>query len=137
MNVWVIVGIVIHLLLIVRVLTRPDRRPISRIAWIVVVIAFPILGVLAYIFFGEVNIGRSRVSKLHKIIEGMPDFPAAVPGDEPHLYPDIPEQYTSLFAVGKSINGFDPVGGNRAELPADSNAVIDRMVADIDAAKET
>ena len=136
MNVWVIVGIVIHLLLIVRILTRPDRRPISRIAWIVVVIAFPILGVLAYIFFGEVNIGRSRVSKLHKIMQNMPDFPPAVAGDEPHLYPDIPERYASLFAVGKSINGFDPVGGNRAELPADSNAVIDRMVADIDAAKE-
>jgi len=136
MNVWTIVGIVIHLLFIVRILTRPHRRPISRIAWIMVVIAFPVFGVLAYIYFGEVNIGSSRVLKLHKIMQNMPEFPAAVPGDEPHLYANIPEQYTSLFAVGKSINGFDPVGGNRAELPADSNAVIDRMVTDIDAAKE-
>ncbi len=92
MTIWVTVGIVIHLLLIVRILTRPDRRPISRIAWIVVVIAFPILGVLAYIFFGEVNIGRSRVSKLHTIVEGMPDFPPALPVDEPHLHATIPEQ---------------------------------------------
>jgi len=136
MNVWMIVGIAIHLLLIVRILTRPNRRPISRIAWIVVVIALPVLGVLAYIFLGEVNIGRGRVSKLRTIVKGMPDFPATVQGDESHLNADIPEQYASLFAVGKSINGFDPVGGNRAELPADSNAVIDRMVADIDAAIE-
>jgi cardiolipin synthase len=41
-----------------------------------------------------------------------------------------------LFDVGKSISGFDPVGGNRSELMRDSNATIDRMVADIDTAKD-
>ena len=136
MSLWVIIGVLIHLLLIVRILTRPNRSAISRTAWIVVVLALPILGVLAYILFGEVNIGRGRVRKLRKILEDMPVLPASAVGDEPHLAVNIPEKYSSLFAVGKSINGFDPVGGNRAELPADSNAVIDRMVADIDAAKE-
>ena len=43
--------------------------------------------------------------------------------------------YAQLFSVGRSISGFDPVGGNRARLLADSNATIDAMVADIDAAR--
>lgn len=136
MIIWTIVVAVIHLLIIVRILTRPHRQQASRIAWIVVVIALPVLGVLAYIYFGEVNIGHSRVLRLRRIIDDMPSFPPAVPGDESNLRPVIPEQYRSLFALGESINGFMPVGGNRAKLPADSNAVIDAIVTDIDAAKE-
>jgi cardiolipin synthase A/B len=38
--------------------------------------------------------------------------------------------------VGHSINGFEPVGGNRARLMPDSNAAIDALVADIDAAQD-
>jgi cardiolipin synthase len=38
--------------------------------------------------------------------------------------------------VGKSVNGFEPVGGNRGRLMQDSNATIASMVADIDAAKD-
>jgi len=34
------------------------------------------------------------------------------------------------------VNGFEPVGGNRARLLADSNAAIESMIADMDAAKE-
>src|SRR5208282_4627649 len=36
----------------------------------------------------------------------------------------------------RSISGFDPVGGNTARLLSDSNATIDAMVADIDAAED-
>ena len=136
MTLWTLLGVGIHLLVILRILTRQHRQPASRIAWIIVVLVFPIFGILVYINFGEVNIGRRRVKKLRTIIENMPKFPPAVLGDESNLKTNIPELYSPLFAVGKSINGFPAVGGNRAELPADSNAAIDRMVADIDAAKE-
>ena len=48
----------------------------------------------------------------------------------------MPERYEHLFRLGHSISGFDPVGGNSARLLADSNATIDAMVADIDAAED-
>jgi cardiolipin synthase len=66
----------------------------------------------------------------------MPEFPAAVPGDAENLEAKIPERHQHLFRVGKSISGFEPVGGNSAELLEDSNAVIDAMVADIDSAED-
>ncbi len=136
MTVWTIIAIVVHLLFIVRILTRPHRQPATRITWIVVVLALPVLGLLAYIYFGEVNIGRARVLKLRKILKDMPDFDPVVEEDKHNLHADIPMRYASLFAVGQSINNFIPVGGNKATLPADSNAVIDTMVTDIDASKE-
>jgi cardiolipin synthase len=48
----------------------------------------------------------------------------------------VPERYQHLFRVGESISGFAPVGGNTANLLPDSNATIDAMVADIDAAED-
>ena len=48
----------------------------------------------------------------------------------------IPERYRHLFQLGHSISGFLPIGGNTAHLLPNSNAVIDAMVADIDAAKD-
>jgi len=128
--------LLIELAFIIRILLLPRRQPASRIAWIVVIATLPIGGILAYLLFGETNIGRRRVARVHEVIKGLPDFPAAVPGDEANLEANVPEQYLHLFRVGQSINTFKPIGGNTAQLPADSNAVIDAMIADIDAAEQ-
>ena len=133
------IALLLHMLVqlafIVRVLLRPHRQPASRIAWIVVILALPMFGILVYIFFGEVNIGRRRIARLRKVIEGMPDFPAAVPGDKENLKVNVPQKYQPLFRVGQSISRFESIGGNSARLLANSNAAIDAMVADIDAAE--
>jgi cardiolipin synthase len=52
------------------------------------------------------------------------------------LQDDVPLRYRHLFQAGKTVNGFDPVSGNRGHLLPDSNAAINSIVADIDAAKE-
>ena len=128
--------LLIELALIIRILLLPRRQPASRIAWIVVIATLPIGGILAYLLFGEANIGRRRIARVREVIREMPDFPAAVPGDEANLEANVPEQYLHLFRIGQSISTFNPIGGNTAQLPADSNAVIDALVADIDAAEQ-
>ena len=52
------------------------------------------------------------------------------------MQPTSPSVTGIVFQLGRSISGFDPIGGNTAQLMADSNAMIDAMVADIDAAKD-
>ena len=128
--------VVILIALIVRVLLRPHREPASRIAWIVVLISLPVLGILAYLLLGETNIGRRRVARMREVISQLPDVADAAGADATSLQADIPQRYAHLFQVGKTVNGFTPVGGNRARLMQDSNATIASMVADIDAAKE-
>lgn len=120
---------------IARILLRPHRDPASRIAWVVVVGVVPLLGMFAYLLLGEVSIGRRRVERLHAVLERMPPFPPRPAGDVADLAGAIPERYRHLFELGRSIGRFDPVGGNAAHLLPDSNATIDAMVADIDAAK--
>lgn len=128
--------LLLHLLiqagLIVRILLRPNRQPASRIAWILVILAVPVIGAIVYLLLGEVSLGRHRRRRLGQLLARIPEVAHA-----PHRHtppPAFPETYRQLFRVGQSISGFAPVSGNRARLTADSNASIAAMVADIDAA---
>jgi cardiolipin synthase len=127
---------VIEAAVIIRVMLRPHREPASRIAWVAVVAALPVVGILAYILFGEINIGHRRVARMREILDRMPDVAAAASGSDANIKATVPEGYDHLFRLGHSISGFDPIGGNSARLLADSNATIDSMVADIDAAEK-
>jgi cardiolipin synthase len=117
-----------------RAILRPHRDPESRIAWVVTIAVLPIAGIMAYILFGETNIGRHRAERAAAALATMPP---AIPVQSKHhgwLQPVIPERCEPLFRQGETINGFAPVGGNSAKLLADSNSAIDAMVADMDAA---
>lgn len=125
----------IEAVLIVRVMLRPHREPTSRIAWVAVIAALPFVGMVIYLLFGEVNIGRSRVARMREIVANMPKLSPADKDCAENLEPHIPAEYQHLFNVGVSITGFSPFGGNSGELMADSNATIDAMVRDIDNAR--
>lgn len=112
---------------IIRVLLRPHRDPASRISWIAVVLAVPIVGVLGYVLLGETSIGRRRIARARQAQKALPP-PNGLPE------PEIPPRHRPLFQVGRSISGYPPIGGNTARMPADSNAAIAAIVADIDAA---
>src|SRR6187551_1248199 len=133
---WTGAFLLVHLGVIARVILRPHREPASRVAWIVVMIVLPVIGILTYVLLGETSIGRRRVNRLCAVLVAMPDLAKAPGMDKPNLQPKIPETYAHLFRLGYSVNGFEPVGGNRACLLPDSNATIESMVADIDASHD-
>jgi cardiolipin synthase len=118
---------------ILRVLLRPHRDPASRIAWIAVVLAVPVIGILAYLLLGETNIGRRRVASMKEVLRSLPGA-GAVQADD--AAPGIADRHRALFRAGQSISGYAPVGGNAARLFSDSNATISALVADIDAATD-
>jgi len=119
-----------------RAILRPHREPSSRIAWVAVIGAMPGLGMLVYLLLGETSIGRKRVARNRAVLDSLP--PAVPPSFEsdPRFNPPYPDRCAPLFRLGESVNGYRPVGGNSAELMKDSNAAIDAMVADMDAARE-
>jgi cardiolipin synthase len=124
--------VALHLLaqaaVIIRVLLRPHRNPASRLSWVVVVLAVPVAGMVGYLLLGETNIGRRRAERMQRVRDELPDPPAAPV--------ELAPRHAPLFRVGRSIGGYAPTGGNTAVLMADSNAAIDALVADIDAATD-
>ena len=131
---------ILHFLLvmgtILRILLRPHRQAASRIARIVVVLSVPFVGVVAYLLLGETNIGEKRVLRMKEVISRLPDA-ADIPHktDDPNMQVEVPKRCAHLFRAGETVNGFKPVGGNRATLMKDSNVGVDSIVADIDRAK--
>lgn len=128
--------IIVQLGLIVRILLRQHRDPAARVAWIVVVLALPFVGIGGYLLLGETNIGARRAERLRRVIASLPGPAEARGWDALTQHLDVPEFYRPLFNVGRSISGFEPIGANQARLMADSDATIGTMVADIDAACE-
>jgi len=117
----------------VRAILRPHREPASRIAWAVVIVALPVVGVLAYLMLGEVRISLKRRLKGREIEAKLPRPPG-----NGELAEDISSGfYQAPFALARSINGLPPTSGNRVTLAADGNVAIDEMVDDIDAATST
>jgi cardiolipin synthase len=131
---WVCLFFVVHVGFVTRAILRPHREPTARVAWVVVMVALPFMGILAYLLVGETSIGRRRVGRMREVLAQLP-VPDQAPGWQ-STQPEIPERLRPLFRVGHSVNGFEPVGGNAARLLPDSNATIEALVADIDAAQD-
>src|SRR6202451_3221251 len=91
-------GFVIHLLTMLRAITRPDRAPASRVAWIAVIMCLPVIGVVAYLFLGETSIGRERSHRLRDA-ESRLAAPSGAGAE-----PDDPVA-TTVSALWRSING--------------------------------
>jgi len=64
---WTGAFLLVHLAVIARVILRPHREPASRVAWIVVMIVLPVIGILTYILLGET---RYRPPACESLVRG-------------------------------------------------------------------
>src|SRR5947208_12400682 len=117
---WTGTYLLIQLGVITRAILRPHREPASRVAWVVVIVVLPVIGIIAYILLGETNIGRRRVSRMCAVLAAMPDVAKAPGMDAPSLQLKIPEPDAHLFRLRNSVNGFAPVGGHAPRFPPHS-----------------
>jgi cardiolipin synthase len=115
-----------------RALLRPHREPASRLAWIIAVFALPILGVVLYLLLGETRISGPRRERGREINAALPRPPGNFSCDG-----EAGGALWAPFALARTVNHLEPTKGNSARLAADSNAAVEQMVADIEAARET
>jgi cardiolipin synthase A/B len=117
----------IHLLTVLRAVTRPDRTPASRVAWVAVIMCLPVIGVVAYLLLGETSIGHERVRRLHEAERRLaaPSGAGTEPGDP---------VAATVSDLCRSINGFGPTPGNRVVLLGDPAASPAEPTLDCDLA---
>jgi cardiolipin synthase A/B len=132
--------IIFHILtqcgLIARVLLRPNREPASRLAWSVVILLVPVMGIIAYVLLGEVRLGRHRLARYMAVRARLPlqRGMAAIPEKGGTELPD--DRQANLFRVGLAAGGFGPVSGNSAHLTLGAEDAIRSLIADIEAAQD-
>ena len=113
----------------------PRRRsPNAARAWLLLILVLPIVGVALYSIFGRAYIParrRERQARANAFIEEAREKAGA-----PNVVEvDDARRATAQLAAG--LGTFPVLGGNRAELIDDYQGFVDRLVADIDAARES
>lgn len=122
-----------EMLVLLRAILRPNRDPAARLAWVLVIVMAPIVGMLAYLLLGEARVSMGRRQRGIEIDKALP----RPPGDKAAPKRLVSGRHDAPFALARTINGLDPTSGNSATLAADSNVAIDEMCADAGAAKQT
>lgn len=121
------------LLVSVRVLLRPRLEPAVRLSWILVIELVPLVGIIAYVLFGEIRMRGAEVQRMADVRDRLSGLWQQSPhtvaaGDLGHGAPVA----GSALATG----GFGPVGGNRVALLAEGDGALDAMAAEIDGARD-
>lgn len=127
--------IALQLSFVARALLRPHREASSRAAWTLVILTMPMIGMTAYVLFGETSIGRKRLEKYHLIARRVRHEAAKelMEGQ----FNRVDGKYRHLFSLGQSVNGLGPLSGSRGQLMENTNEAFRCLVADIDAAQES
>jgi len=130
----------LHALLVLtfttRILLRDDLSPPGRLAWFVVLNMLPYFGSATYILFGEIDIGNRAKKRHDKIFAEIRAKASSFMGEAANSSKLIERIFRPAFQYAGSINGFHTLGANSAELMADSETTVTRLIADIDAATD-
>jgi cardiolipin synthase A/B len=119
-------------LLMAPVILRRQFTPGASIAWLGIIFLHPYIGLGLYLLVGETRLG-ANAAKLHEEIVAKFRPPADPANTSPQF--DLPVLYQPMMLQAQKIGRFRVVGGNSVQFITDSNQFIDRLVADIDAAK--
>ena len=134
--VWIVFFASMHMLVILRALSADGRDPSARAAWVLALILFPIIGVLAYLLIGEPWLTR-RVRRSAVRVANRLDAMVQAAKSGVLISSGLPENFVAAFRCCEALARCATSAGNVAHLAADSNAAIDTIVADIDAAQDS
>ncbi len=126
---------VIRIIMLPIIVLRKER-PATCLAWLTIVFFEPWIGLGFYLLIGENRLGRRRLARRSSRrlqFEGS-EHPPVEPG---HVVdPALGEDGRTLVHLAGPAGGLPVVGGNAISLMTDTGVVIDRLVADIDAARQ-
>lgn len=120
----------------IRILLRDDMVPTTRLAWFIVMSILPYIGFVLYFLFGEVNLGKAAARRHDIIFDQIHRFAGKATGRAQDAEALIAPRYLAAFRYASSINGFQTVPDNSAELMPDASSARARLIADIDAATD-
>ncbi|MCC6660498.1 MAG: cardiolipin synthase [Phycisphaerales bacterium] len=126
----------VRLLLCVRVILR--RAPVTTsLAWLVVILFVPLLGLPLYLLVGEVRLGDRRRRRYERFARRMGRQVAMFWRDGTEDWTSEFGPYAHIARLGTNHSGIPPLRGNTLTLFSDCDQVLASMVKDIDAARRS
>ena len=103
------------------------------LAWLALLFAFPIFGVLLYLLIGEPRLGRGRAVRQAELLAFHDAF--ADRFMPPQTTEPAEKRFAQLAHLVRGSSGHPVTGGNRVRLLSDTDEILQSFAADIDAAQ--
>ena len=114
------------------------RRPVGVVlAWFLIVVLFPLIGISLYILIGERPVGRKLT---RKIVRMDKEYAAITESMRKHYQADkqlLPFEGRALSLLAESKNGSPVIAGNKIELFTSSLEILQHFIDEINQAKKT
>ncbi len=132
--VWSLIEWGIRLTMLVVILRR-RFMPATALAWLMITFLLPELGLALYMLLGDARLGRKR-TKLHRLIVFASRRAGRLSRLHQHIIrPKVEPELEPVILLAETIGGMPILGGNNVELLGEAEEMIDRLIADIDAAE--
>lgn len=114
------------------------HRAPEAMAWLAVIFFEPIIGVVVYTLVGRAPLARSRLARHRAVIDAL-ETPERLAPMQRYAVPfsRIPLYRRDFVTLAARIGRMPLLGGNSVELIEETDAVIDRLIADLDAAQSS
>lgn len=114
----------------------PQRRGTQAArAWLLCIFLFPWGGLLLYAMIGRPYLPHRRMAIQQKISKMIREEQALRARQGLDTVPQLPPGFDTVVTLAKNLGDFQIFTGNAIELLDDYQTAIDRLVADIDAAR--
>ena len=125
----------LRLAVVIRIIMRGPRSSANALAWILVLLFLPVLGLTLWVFIGEARLGERR-RRAHAEISERLGLRSVQPTA---LHRDHWENsdYATTISLAKAVGGTPPRAGNELQLMGNSSRFIELLAQDIDQAQST
>ena len=133
---WSDILILSHFVLTLAVALRAiyaRRSGSTALAWLALLFAFPVFGVLLYLLIGEPRLGRGRAVRQAELLAFHDAF--ADRFMPPQTTEPAEKRFAQLAHLVRSSSGHPVTGGNHVCLLSDTDEILQSFAADIDAAQ--
>lgn len=128
---WLILA-ALHIAVIIRAILLDGRDSYARAAWLLLLFALPVIGVVLYLLFGEPWISNGFRARERRIREAL--LPFAPRPEEPSHSAGLT---ANAFRTFEAASRWPTSTGNLGQIAPDSDTAITMLVADIDAAQQS
>ena len=130
---WLLLILDIVIILIAGAYVASNRNPSSAIAWILMFVFLPVIGVLFFLLIGSPKLPKARKEKQREVNQVFLERTEGL-----HLTSregDWPDYLPSMVRMSRRLGALPMVGGNHGVVNGDYVGSFDSMIADIDTAE--
>jgi cardiolipin synthase len=111
-----------------------QRSAAASRTWLLLIFLLPLPGLVFYALVGRIYLPKNRLERQERASQKIRMVQEQMLSLRPPQ-PSLPPNLSPLAALAARLGDFEPIGGNQVELLTDYTGSINRLIADIDAAR--